>query len=81
MRQWGGLDALAVLQTATAKAGRLLGIPLLGTLEPGAPADLIAITSDPVQDFKPLEYPALVVSGGQVIVDRLTRPSPRPATD
>lgn len=81
MRQWGGLDALAVLQTATAKAGRLLGIPLLGTLEPGAPADLIAITSDPVQDFKPLEYPALVVSGGQVIFDRLTHSSPQPPVD
>ncbi|MCC6916507.1 amidohydrolase family protein [Nitrosomonas sp.] len=57
------------LGAATAKAGRYLGIPLLGTIQPGAPADLIAIRGNPEQQLKRLEYPDLVISGGQVVVN------------
>jgi len=57
------------LRAATAKAGQYLGIPLLGTIQSGAPADLIAIRGNPAQQLKRLEYPDLVISGGQVIVN------------
>ncbi|WP_256214890.1 amidohydrolase family protein [Nitrosomonas eutropha] len=65
----GKMKLLDALRAATAKAGQYLGIPLLGTIQPGAPADLIAIRGDPEQHLKRLEYPDLVISGGQVIVN------------
>jgi imidazolonepropionase-like amidohydrolase len=46
-----------------------LNIPLLGTLQAGAPADLIAVRGDVMQNFKPLEYPDLVISGGKIAVN------------
>lgn len=57
------------LRAATAKAGQHLGVPLLGTIQPGAPADLIAIQGNPAQHLKRLEYPGLVISGGQIVVN------------
>lgn len=58
-----------VLHTATAKAGRYLGIPLLGTIRPGAPADLIAVPGNPLHDLKTLEYPLFVMSGGVIVLE------------
>lgn len=65
-----GMQPLQVLHVATAKAGSYLGIPLLGTLLPGAPADLLAVKGDPTLSLKLLEYPDLVVSGGKIVVNR-----------
>jgi len=67
-----GMPPLEVLRSATSKAGRYLDMPLLGSLQAGAPADLIAVKGDPVQELKLLEYPELVISGGKIIVDRFT---------
>jgi imidazolonepropionase-like amidohydrolase len=64
----GVLTPLDVLSAATARAGAHLGLAPLGQLIDGAPADLIAVQGDPLQRFKLLEYPDLVVSGGRVIV-------------
>lgn len=64
-----GMRPVEVLRTATANAGRHLGVPLLGTLQPGAPADMIAVRGDPMHNFKILEYPDLVISGGEIIVN------------
>jgi imidazolonepropionase-like amidohydrolase len=64
------LSPLEVLQSATSKAGQQLNIPLLGTLQTGAAADLIAVQGDVTQNFKRLEYPDLVVSGGKVVVNQ-----------
>lgn len=63
-------DPFRVLQSATSKAGAQLGIPLLGTLKPGAPADLIAVKGGVAHNLKKLEYPGLVISGGTVVVNR-----------
>ncbi|MCK9607924.1 MAG: amidohydrolase family protein [Methylomonas sp.] len=73
LRQAAGMTSLEVLQTATAKAGAYLNIPLLGTLLPGAPADLIAVSGDPLQSLKLLEYPDLVISGGKIVVNHFTQ--------
>jgi len=64
-----GMSPEEVLKAATSDAGKELGSELLGTLLPGAPADLIAVRGDAVKNFKALEYPALVVSGGAIIVN------------
>jgi len=55
---------LEVLSAATARAGEHLGLAPLGQLTEGAPADLIGVRGNPLEQFKPLEYPDLVVSGG-----------------
>jgi len=68
--QWmmaAGMSLEAVLQASTSRAGEHLDIPLLGTLQKGAPADLIAIRGDVATNLKHLEYPELVIAGGQVI--------------
>lgn len=61
-------DVLNMFKAATSKAGENLGDPLLGTLQPNAPADLIAVKGNPFERFKLLENPDLVISGGRVIV-------------
>ncbi|MDD1620982.1 MAG: amidohydrolase family protein [Methylococcaceae bacterium] len=72
LQHLAGMQPLDVLRTATSKAGLYLNMPLLGTLLPGAPADLIAVRGDPTQKLKLLEYPDLVISGGKIVVDRFT---------
>jgi len=59
-------DALA---GATSLAGEQLGLAPLGRLEPGAPADVIVAAGDPAHDLKNLEYPTMVIAGGQVVVE------------
>ncbi|MGQ0444889.1 MAG: amidohydrolase family protein [Beijerinckiaceae bacterium] len=69
MGQLTGMSALGLFRTATAKAGEELGMAPLGTLSLGAPADMIAVRGDPFKNFKLLEYPDLVISGGQIVVN------------
>jgi imidazolonepropionase-like amidohydrolase len=64
----GALTPPEVLSAATARAGEQLGLAPLGRLVEGAPADLIGVRGNPLQQFKLLEYPDLVVSGGATIV-------------
>lgn len=63
------MSPINLFRTATSRAGEYLNIPLLGTLLPGAPADLIAVKGDPTENFKTLEYPSLVISGGKIVFD------------
>jgi imidazolonepropionase-like amidohydrolase len=65
----GVLTPLEVLSAATARAGEHLGLAPLGRLVEGAPADLIGVRGNPLEQFKLLEYPDLVVSGGATIVE------------
>jgi len=66
-------DVLNVFKAATSKAGENLGMPLLGTLSPNAPADMIAVRGNPFERFKLLEYPDLVISGGRTIVNHFKK--------
>lgn len=70
MMRLTGMTALTLFQTATSKAGAELGLTPLGTLTPGAPADIIAVKGNAFEKFKRLEYPDFVMSGGQEIVNR-----------
>jgi imidazolonepropionase-like amidohydrolase len=63
------MSAIDVLKSATSEAGKEIGIPLLGKLTAEAPADIIAVKGNPIQNFKLLEYPDLVISGGKIVVN------------
>ncbi|PKO83173.1 MAG: amidohydrolase [Betaproteobacteria bacterium HGW-Betaproteobacteria-11] len=69
MMQMAKLGVMDVLRAATSKAGRHLNLPLLGTLQRDAPADIIAVKGDPTHSLKILEYPDLVISGGKIVVN------------
>jgi imidazolonepropionase-like amidohydrolase len=64
--------AVDIIRSATSIAARLLGAEgELGTLEPGARADLVVVDDDPLQDIGVLADPAkhmpLVIQGGAVV--------------
>jgi imidazolonepropionase-like amidohydrolase len=69
MRHVAGMSTEEVLRAATSEAGKELGMEPLGRLEPGAPADLIAVKGDPELTLKALEYPDLVMSGGVIVLN------------
>jgi len=59
-----------LLQLPTSKAGENLNIPLLGTLQKGAPADILAIRGSVMGgNIKALEYPDFVMSGGKIVAN------------
>ncbi len=67
-------DVVNVFKSVTSKAGQRLGVnPLLGSLVPGAPADIIAVRGNPFERFKILEYPDLVMSGGKIVVNKFVK--------
>ena len=69
-----GMGPFRAIQAATCDAARLLGLSdLIGTLEPGKQADLIAISGDPLAEPELWRDPSrvvLVVQGGRIVVDR-----------
>ncbi len=69
MMHMAHMQPLEVLRSATSKSGQYLNKPLLGTLQAGAPADMIAVRGDPAHNLKILEYPDLVMSGGKIVLD------------
>jgi imidazolonepropionase-like amidohydrolase len=69
MMHMANMQVIEVLRSATSKSGQHLGIPLLGTIQAGAPADMIAVKGDPTHALKILEYPDLVISGGKILVN------------
>ena len=78
MMQMAKLGVMDVLRAATSKAGQHLSLPLLGTLQKDAPADIIAVRGDPAHNLKILEYPDLVMSGGQIVVNNFKNPRVSP---
>ena len=64
-----GRAPLDLCRAAPAHTGVPLGLALLGTLTPSAPADLIAVRGDPCTHCKLLEYPDVVISRGRIVVN------------
>ena len=63
-----GLTPLQAVQAATLNAADLLGWSgKVGTLEPGAWADMIAVDGDPTKDVTTLERVKFVMKGGEVV--------------
>ena len=69
-----GLGPFRAIQAATSEAARLLGLSdVVGTLEPGKQADVIAVSGDPLAEPELWRDPArivFVVQGGRVVADR-----------
>jgi len=61
-----GIPLEAAWALATWRAGRALGIEGLGTLAPGAPADLLLFRQDPTRDLAALGSLDAVVAGGRL---------------
>jgi imidazolonepropionase-like amidohydrolase len=63
-----GLTPLQAIQSATLNGADLLGWSgKVGTLEPGAWADIIAVDGDPVKEVTTLERVKFVMKGGEVV--------------
>jgi len=63
-----GLTPLQAIQAATINAADLLGWPgKVGTLDPGAWGDVIAVDGDPLKDVTILEHVKFVMKGGEVV--------------
>lgn len=69
----GGMTPMEALLSATSKPAEAMGLDaLIGTVEKGKEADLIAVKGNPLEDIRALASTALVMKGGKVIP-----PSPR----
>lgn len=69
-----GLPPLQAIQAATVNAADLLGwTGKVGTLEPGAWADIIAVDGDPTKDVTTLERVKFVMKGGEVVKNEYER--------
>jgi imidazolonepropionase-like amidohydrolase len=63
-----GMTPAEAIQSATTSAADLIGRSAdVGSLTPGHFADLIALTTDPLQHIEVLEHPDVVVKGGALI--------------
>jgi len=63
-----GMTPAEAIRAATASAADLLGRSAdVGSLSPGHYADLIALSSDPLQHIEALEHPDVVVKGGILV--------------
>ncbi len=63
-----GLTPLQAIQASTVNAADLLGWSgKIGTLEPGAWADMVAVEGDPLKDVTTLERVKFVMKGGVVV--------------
>src|SRR5579864_3269423 len=63
-----GLTPLQAIQASTVNAADLLGWSgKVGTLEPGAWADMVAVEGDPLKDVTTLERVKFVMKGGVVV--------------
>jgi imidazolonepropionase-like amidohydrolase len=69
-----GMTPAQAIQAATWNAADLIGRAKdVGSLSPGHFADLIAVTDDPLQHVETLEHVQLVMKGGSMVKDELTR--------
>jgi imidazolonepropionase-like amidohydrolase len=66
-----GMTPLQAIQAATVRSAELLDRSAdVGALEAGRWADLVAVPGDPLENIRTLEAVAVVVKGGEVVVDR-----------
>jgi len=65
-----GFSNWEALRLATIEPGRLLGIPRLGTVSVGAPAELLLLDGDPLNNLGVLQHPAGVLLHGEWIEGR-----------
>ncbi len=63
-----GMSPLAAIRSATLVNAQLLRMEgRVGTLRPGAWADIVAVRGDPLADVRALETPVWIMKAGQVV--------------
>lgn len=71
LKNYTTMSSLQVLASATSKAAKHIKRADLGVIKEGAIADLIVVEGNPIENFKHLEYPTFVMSGGKVVTNNL----------
>ena len=67
-----GMTPMQAIQAATVNAAELMGWrELVGSIEPGRYADLIAVAGDPLADIRSLEKVGFVMKGGEIVKNTL----------
>lgn len=67
-----GMSPMQAIQSATSRAAELLDMKgKLGVIAPGAYADIIAVSGDPLADIKILENVGFVMKDGRVFKNEL----------
>ena len=66
MVQWG-MTPIQAIRAATTSASEALGRPDVGTIQPGAWGDIIAVRGDPLQNVAVLEHVDAVIKGGVLV--------------
>ena len=62
-----GMTPMQAIQSATVNAADLLGhSDVIGSIQPGKFADLVAVNSDPLQDISLLEHVQFVMKDGKI---------------
>jgi imidazolonepropionase-like amidohydrolase len=62
-----GMTPMAAIQSATSRAAEMLDMTgRLGVVAPGAFADVVAVTGDPLKDVRALEHVTFVMKDGRV---------------
>jgi imidazolonepropionase-like amidohydrolase len=62
-----GMQPMDAIQSATSRAAVMLDMEgKIGVVAPGAFADVVALTGDPLRDIKLLEHVEFVMKDGQV---------------
>lgn len=63
----GGMGAMDAIQSATSRAAEMLDMKgEIGVIAPGAYADIVAVTGDPLKDITQLEHVQFVMHDGSV---------------
>lgn len=66
-KRYVGVSSEYALWCATGRNAQILGIDeKTGTIAPGKTADLLILDQDPLQDFRNLEYPSMIVKEGKI---------------
>ena len=69
-----GLSPMQAIQSATGVAAEIMGWQdRLGTIRPGLLADILVVDGDPLEDLGVLSKVALVIKGGEIFVNNLTK--------
>jgi imidazolonepropionase-like amidohydrolase len=61
-----GMTPLQAIQSATVNGADLLGWKLIGSIEPGNFADVVAVNGDPTKEVTLLQNPVFVMKDGVV---------------
>jgi imidazolonepropionase-like amidohydrolase len=70
-----GMPALDIIRAVTVNAAEMLGWQdLVGAIEPGKFADLVAVSGDPIADISELERVRFVMKHGQLVRNDLASP-------